>query len=238
MALSDILMERVSRRGRTAQVVCRELGTVSVEALPAGELTALLRGADGNRAVVYAACRELQTIGEALRRRGQLFQPDEIMRFLSEAEVQTAFQAILDLSGPELQQSLFQPDEEMSGSTAAGQGDFPVSQSSAPGLSAEAAVLLPEQRQQAAVSAIKPAPTLTEARSYDAFPQSHPLAEHSASHTGSAALDAAEYTEEGRNRVLSPQAISSPGAPLDEEALTERVARRILAGLRQAAAVR
>ena len=41
MALADVLLERGSRRGRTAQVECDELGTVTVEALPPRECAAL-----------------------------------------------------------------------------------------------------------------------------------------------------------------------------------------------------
>ena len=41
MALADILRERVSRRGSTAQVDCGELGTVTVEALSPRECAAL-----------------------------------------------------------------------------------------------------------------------------------------------------------------------------------------------------
>lgn len=60
MALADVLRERVSRRGRTAEVACGLLGTVTVEALPPRECAALgLR--DGGRALLYAACRDLQT---------------------------------------------------------------------------------------------------------------------------------------------------------------------------------
>ena len=72
MALADVLRERVSRRGRTAEVACGLLGTVTVEALPPRECAALgLR--DGGRALLYAACRDLQTAGETLRREGRLF---------------------------------------------------------------------------------------------------------------------------------------------------------------------
>ena len=39
MALADVLRERVSRRGRTAEVACGLLGTVTVEALPPREST-------------------------------------------------------------------------------------------------------------------------------------------------------------------------------------------------------
>ena len=41
MALADVLRERASRRGSTAQVDCGELGTVTVEALSPRECAAL-----------------------------------------------------------------------------------------------------------------------------------------------------------------------------------------------------
>lgn len=72
MALADVLRERVSRRGRTAEVACGLLGTVTVEALPPRECAALGLW-DGGRALFYAACRDLQTAGETLRREGRLF---------------------------------------------------------------------------------------------------------------------------------------------------------------------
>ena len=85
MALADVLRERVSRRGRTAEVACGLLGTVTVEALPPRECAALgLR--DGGRALLYAACRDLQTAGETLRREGRLFTPAEVTAYVSDEE--------------------------------------------------------------------------------------------------------------------------------------------------------
>ena len=81
MALADILRERVSRRGRTAQVDCGALGTVTVEALSPRECAALGM-ADGGRALLYAACRELQAAGETLRRERRLFTPDEVTQYV------------------------------------------------------------------------------------------------------------------------------------------------------------
>ena len=89
MALADILRERVSRRGRTAEVECGALGTVTVEALPPRECAALgMR--DGGRALLYAACRDLQTAGEALRREGRLFTPAEVTAYVSDEEAAAA----------------------------------------------------------------------------------------------------------------------------------------------------
>ena len=98
MALADVLRERVSRRGRTAEVACGLLGTVTVEALPPRECAALgLR--DGGRALFYAACRELQTAGETLRREGRLFTPAEVTAYVSDEEAAAAARTVLALSG-------------------------------------------------------------------------------------------------------------------------------------------
>lgn len=98
MALADILRERVSRRGRTAEVDCGELGTVTVEALSPQECAALGM-ADGGRALLYAACRELQEAGEALRRERRLFTPDEVTQYVSDGEALAAARTVLALSG-------------------------------------------------------------------------------------------------------------------------------------------
>ena len=88
----------VSRRGRTAEVACGLLGTVTVEALPPRECAALgLR--DGGRALFYAACRDLQTAGETLRREGRLFTPAEVTAYVSDEEAAAAARTVLALSG-------------------------------------------------------------------------------------------------------------------------------------------
>lgn len=98
MALADVLRERVSRRGCTAEVACGLLGTVTVEALPPRECAALgLR--DGGRALLYAACRDLQTAGETLRREGRLFTPAEVTAYVSDEEAAAAARTVLALSG-------------------------------------------------------------------------------------------------------------------------------------------
>ena len=98
MALADVLRERVSRRGRTAEVACGLLGTVTVEALPPRECAALgLR--DGGRALFYAACRDLQTAGETPRREGRLFTPAEVTAYVSDEEAAAAARTVLALSG-------------------------------------------------------------------------------------------------------------------------------------------
>ncbi len=98
MALADVLRERVSRRGRTAEVACGLLGTVTVEALPPRECAALWMR-DGGRALLYAACRDLQTAGETLRREGRLFTPAEVTAYVSDEEAAAAARTVLALSG-------------------------------------------------------------------------------------------------------------------------------------------
>ena len=98
MALADVLRERISRRGRTAEGACGRLGTVTVEALPPRECAALgMR--DGGRALLYAACRDLQTAGETLRREGRLFTPAEVTAYVSDEEAAAAARTVLALSG-------------------------------------------------------------------------------------------------------------------------------------------
>ena len=98
MARADVLRERVSRRGRTAEVACGLLGTVTVEGLPPRECAALgMR--DGGRALFYAACRDLQTAGETLRREGRLFTPAEVTAYVSDEEAAAAARTVLALSG-------------------------------------------------------------------------------------------------------------------------------------------
>lgn len=81
-----------------AEVACGLLGTVTVEALPPRECAALgMR--DGGRALFYAACRDLQTAGETLRREGRLFTPAEVTAYVSDAEAAAAARTVLALSG-------------------------------------------------------------------------------------------------------------------------------------------
>ena len=70
MALGEILAARADNARARGTVEAGTLGTVTVEALPVRELERLMRGADGDRAVFYAACRELQGTGAALLRAG------------------------------------------------------------------------------------------------------------------------------------------------------------------------
>ena len=105
MALTDILRERAARKGGTAQVDCGELGVLTVEALSPADCARL----GDSRALLYAACRELQSAGEALRSEGKIFRPDEILAYVTESEADAAARTILELSGAAA------ADEAMSG---------------------------------------------------------------------------------------------------------------------------
>jgi len=96
MALLEVLRGRSARRGGTAQVNCGELGLLTVEALSPADCARL---SGDSRALLYAACRELQAAGEALRSEGSLFRPDEITAYLTDAEADAAAQTIQELSG-------------------------------------------------------------------------------------------------------------------------------------------
>lgn len=95
MALREILRDRAAHRGGTAQVDCGELGYLTVEALSPSDCAAL----SDSRALLYAACRELQTVGEELRSEGKLFRPDEIMAYVTDDEADAAARTVLELSG-------------------------------------------------------------------------------------------------------------------------------------------
>lgn len=125
MALADVLRERASHRGRTAQADCGELGVLTVEALPLRECAALARGPDGDRAVFYAACRELQTAGEELRRAGQVFTPDGVMQYVSDREAALAARTVLALSGMELPEDAPEQADEADGSDGPDSLDSP-----------------------------------------------------------------------------------------------------------------
>ena len=99
MALGDILAARADNARARGTVEAGTLGTVTVEALPVRELERLMRGADGDRAVFYAACRELQGAGAALLRAGKVYRPDQVMALVSDAEAAKAAEAVRARSG-------------------------------------------------------------------------------------------------------------------------------------------
>lgn len=98
-ALADTLRRRCAARSKTVDVDCGTLGVLRAQALSPKEFAALRRGEDGDRAVLYAACRELQLSGEELRREGKVFTPDEIMQFVSDEEAAAGAAAVGRLSG-------------------------------------------------------------------------------------------------------------------------------------------
>ena len=99
MALGDILAARADNARARGTVEAGTLGTVTIEALPVRELERLMRGADGDRAVFYAACRELQGAGAALLREGKVYRPNQVMALVSDAEAAKAAEAVRTLSG-------------------------------------------------------------------------------------------------------------------------------------------
>ena len=99
MALGDILAARADNARARGTVEAGTLGTVTIEALPVRELERLMRGADSDRAVFYAACRELQGAGAALLRAGKVYRPDQVMALVSDAEAAKAAEAVRALSG-------------------------------------------------------------------------------------------------------------------------------------------
>ena len=102
MGAADILTARTASRGRSAAVACGELGLVTVEALPLRELELLYRGADGTRKVAYAACRELQQVGETLHQAGRIYTPDGVLQYLSDDEASLLAREVFRLSGRQM----------------------------------------------------------------------------------------------------------------------------------------
>lgn len=99
MALTDILAERALSARATATVNCGELGELTVEALPLRDAERYAMGGDGDRGLVYAACRELQQAGQALFKAGRVRSPMGVMDFVSEGEIEQAAETVRRLSG-------------------------------------------------------------------------------------------------------------------------------------------
>ena len=97
MALADILAARAARAA--ASVDCGALGTLTVEALPLRDAERYAMGGDGDRGLVYAACRELQQAGQALFEAGRIRSPMGVMDFVSGEEIGQAAGAVRRLSG-------------------------------------------------------------------------------------------------------------------------------------------
>lgn len=99
MELLELLRQRSQALNQSVQVDCGTLGMLTAQALSLRECRALSAGADGDRAVLYAACRELQSAGELLRREGRVFRPDEIMQLVTDEEAAAGARAVRTLSG-------------------------------------------------------------------------------------------------------------------------------------------
>ena len=99
MALGDVLAARANTARATARIECGSLGEVTLEALPVRELEQLSRGGDADRAIFYAACRDLQRTGAELMRQGRLYRPDQVTELVSADEAGIAAQTVRELSG-------------------------------------------------------------------------------------------------------------------------------------------
>jgi len=97
--LQDILMQRLTAAKGTADVDCGGLGILTVEGLSPREFALLSRGEDAPRRVFYAACRQLQLAGEALREGGGIFTPEQVMDYVTAQEAQAAYEVIAGMSG-------------------------------------------------------------------------------------------------------------------------------------------
>ena len=99
MALADVLAARSDNARATARIECGSLGEVTLEALSIRELEQLSRSEDADRAVFYAACRDLQRVGAELQRQGKVYRPDQVTELVSADEANIAAQAVRVLSG-------------------------------------------------------------------------------------------------------------------------------------------
>lgn len=99
MTLTDILAARALSARATATVDCGALGTLTVEALPLRDAERYAMGSDGDRGLVYAACRELQQAGQVLFEAGRVRSPMGVMDFVSGEEIGQAAGAVRRLSG-------------------------------------------------------------------------------------------------------------------------------------------
>ena len=99
MTLSDVLSARANAARATASVDCGALGALTLEALPLRELERYGRSADADRAIFYAACRDLQRTGAELLKTGKVYRPDQVTALVSDAEAAKAADAVRRLSG-------------------------------------------------------------------------------------------------------------------------------------------
>ena len=99
MTLSDVLSARADNARACAQIDCGALGVLTLEALPLRELERYGRSADADRAIFYAACRDLQRTGAELLKAGKVYRPDQVTALVSDAEAAKAADAVRRLSG-------------------------------------------------------------------------------------------------------------------------------------------
>jgi len=215
MGLAEKLRQRAALRGRTAGVECGELGVLTVEALPLREIELLYRGGDGARALFYAACRELQAAGEELRKTGEVYTPDGILQFVSQAEAEAAARVVLDLSGyvPEAQP---EAEAEEPADTAAPEPvrAIPLPADGEEALPAAEQTLSADTAAASEAPPLAPAGTPAEAAGEDTLlpaAQRSPIPEH-------------EAAADGKGAAMSPSAealqaaktVPPPAAPLGE----------------------
>ena len=120
MALGDVLAARANAARATARIACGSLGEVTLEALPVRELEQLSRGGDAERAIFYAACRDLQRAGAELMRQGRLYRPDQVTALVSADEAGIAAQTVRELSGYQGGQDAHESAKKRSASADAG----------------------------------------------------------------------------------------------------------------------
>lgn len=221
MGLAETLRLRAARLGRTAEVSCGALGTVTVEALPLREIELLHRGADSARAIFYAACRELQAAGEALHRTGDIYTPDGILQFVSRREAEAAAQAVLALSGTQPDtQELTAPEAE----NPADAGDsVPLNEESSSPAAVSTSLSAEETAPFEPVSSTDAA---TFSQRGSAFP-AMPFDGETIRHGGSGTAEAASLL-----RAAFPEAL--PVQNRGEAPDADAAARRLLEGLRLA----
>ena len=105
MTISDVLSARADNARATASVDCGALGTLTLEALALRELERYGRSADADRAIFYAACRDLQRTGAELLKAGKVYRPDQVTALVSDAEAAKAADAVRALSGVRVEQT-------------------------------------------------------------------------------------------------------------------------------------
>lgn len=99
MTLGEALAARAENARARETVEIGSLGSIMLDALPVRDLERLMRGVDSDRAVFYAACRELQRVGAELLQAGKVSRPDQVVALVSDGEAAKAAEAVRALSG-------------------------------------------------------------------------------------------------------------------------------------------